>query len=534
MADCYQNHPECRWSRDNQDPDIGILTTKGKEQAKATTEAEADPLLPTRVIDIGLDDQQAPRLIISSGRRGKWAALSHRWPHRGEEFLRLVAENMEELRLAIPRETLAATFQDTFKVARAFSLRYIWIDSLCIIQNSPTDWSEQSSHMPDIYKNAFVTIAAAAKKDCLGGFLGERDWVQESSPFELRDRNLSSIFEGESTSSSVFFDLPIDHNNKRDTATKTDNVNTLAYRAWCFQESLLSHRLLTFDRLQMSFTCLKHGQLESRVTVPVVAKEYRNEFPSSFRGTLADNPSALQTASQSWYNVLSAYTNRDLTFSDDKLVAISGIAKVVGAFFKDDYFAGLWGKSLPQNLLWSPYDEEDLPTPHVGTPSYTYRAPSWSWASLDGRITFFLCRVIPSQPISASVLTINTELSGPDPYGQVKSGTLTIKGPFKMAFRGYNLSSWPFQPQLCWDSNCVPGVDDISHCIFDLGTPLVGSKMWCLKITRKYGLLLVPRQDSDGNVFVRIGIFHLRLKDVDNVKAPNPFSDDDIKTIHIV
>ncbi|KAN0095112.1 hypothetical protein V8E51_015823 [Hyaloscypha variabilis] len=468
IEDCYNNHPECRWSED----DNHFI--------------ESDPLLPTRIIDIGEFDQEVPRLILSNGRRGKWAALSHRWPQDAKKILRLVAKNIKGMQRAIPREALAATFQDALRIIRVLGLRYLW--------------------------NAFVTIAAAATKDCLGGILGERDWVPASRPYKLLVDN-----ENEEALGEVFIDFCIDRNHKTDAKTKTNNVNYLAYRAWCFQESLLSHRLLTFDRLQM-----------------------RNTFLPSVRGPLLDDANALQSALQSWYNVLADYTNRNLTFPSDKLVAISGIANVVGSFMRDDYFAGLWRKSLPQSLLWSPYDEEDLPNPgYTATRSAQYRAPSWSWASVDSRISSFLCRAVPSQPIFATVLDISTELSGPDPYGQVKSGCLTIRGPLKKFYCGSNLSSWPQQPRLWWTPEGLEefrDTNDISHCVFDYEPLPDGSPLWCLQITRIYGLVLLPRlgSRSSANEFTRVGIFHLRMRDVDNTIAPDRFSDDDVTTINIV
>ena len=342
-----------------------------------------------------------------------------------------------------------------------------------------------------------------------------------------------SVYNDDGTAGQVFVDFCIDRNYKRDAKIKTNDVNYLAYRAWCFQESMLSHRLLTFDRLQMSFTCLRHGLFEDREIIPAMAREYRNDFLPSFRGPLSEDSNILQSALNSWYNVLSDYTNRNLTFSSDKLVAVSGIANVVGSFLRDEYFAGIWRKSLPQGLLWSPYDEEDLPNPsYEATRSSEYRAPSWSWASIDSRISSFLCRATPLQPTFATVLDISTKLSGPDPYGQVKSGRFTVRGPLKKASCGYPLDEWPQQPWLCWDSLWT---EDISHCIFDDETPTVGSPLWCLKITSKHGLILVPRHGTltVENEFVRIGIFHLRLRHVDNKMALDRFSDNDITTIHI-
>lgn len=517
LEDCHNNHPECRWSEEDNEF------------------TEFDPLLPTRVIDIGESDNEVPRLVLSNGKRGKWAALSHRWPRDENKILRLLARNVKDLQRAIPRKKIASTFQDALMVIRTLGLRYIWIDSLCIIQDSSLDWAEQSSRMPDIYKNAFVTIAAAATEDCLGGMLGERDWVPKSRPYKL-------TVENEAGQGSVFIDFCIDREHKKDARTKTNDVDYLAYRAWCFQESLLSHRLLTFDRLQMSYTCLRHGLSESREIGTAVAKEYKNEFLPTFRGPLLNHDESLQSALRSWYKVLADYTNRSLTFPSDKLVAISGIASVVGRFLNDEYFAGLWRKSLPQSLLWSPYDEEDLPNPgYEATRPAEYRAPSWSWASVDSRITSFLCRAIASEPVYATVLEISTELSGPDPYGQVKSGQITIRGPFRKAFCGDSLGMWPQQPQLGWEVGHVQNNarNDISHCIFDCETPVVNSELWCLRITRSYGLILrlstlkMPTLDAKPE-YERLGIFHLRLRGIENSQVPDRFSVSDFSTITIV
>ncbi len=125
-----QRSPECRWSEDD------------------NQFIESDPLLPTRVIDIGESVQEIPRLILSNGSRGKWAALSHRWPQDASKILRLVADNIKDMQRAIPRESLAATFQDALRIIRVLGLRYLWVDSLCILQDSPADWKEQSSRMP--------------------------------------------------------------------------------------------------------------------------------------------------------------------------------------------------------------------------------------------------------------------------------------------------------------------------------------------------------------------------------------------------
>lgn len=127
---------------------------------------------------------------------------------------------------------------------------YLWIDSLCILQGSPADWQSESAKMPEIYQNAYVTIGAGSTENSYGGILVERAWASKSKPCKIPVKR--NGVEG-----TVTIDLPLDYGFENET------VDYLKARAWCFQESQLSHRLLTFDRLQMSYTCLRHGLLES-------------------------------------------------------------------------------------------------------------------------------------------------------------------------------------------------------------------------------------------------------------------------------
>lgn len=134
----------------------------------------------------------------------------------------------------------------------------------------------------------------------------------------------------------LHFDLPFDHNPSK------KEINRLHGRAWCFQESQLSHRLLIFDQQQMSYTCVREGLLESRQLPSSLAREGRNTFLSQFQHALPPNDSTrFRQSFISWYNLLSDYTRRELTFSNDKLVAIAGVANVIGTRIQDDYYAEL-------------------------------------------------------------------------------------------------------------------------------------------------------------------------------------------------
>ncbi|KAH7395486.1 heterokaryon incompatibility protein-domain-containing protein, partial [Cadophora sp. MPI-SDFR-AT-0126] len=402
FSNCVENHPECSWS---------------------PGDSEVDPILPFRVIDIGdgSSPEFVPRLLKSGKQRGKWATLSHRWGQ--VDILKLLTGNVDKLEAGINVSELPATFQDAIFLTQHLGLRYLWIDSLCIIQDSPQDWLKEAASMPNIYRNAHITIAAAATENSTGGIFNSRSWVSTSRPCKLPVQINSTTDHG-----MVHFDIPFDSN------FRGLETNYLRTRAWCIQESLLSHRLLTFDTLQMSYTCVREGLIESREMPPILAREERNKFLEQFQdGASTLHPSdsdSLRRMIISWYDIVYDYTRRDLTFSNDKLVAIAGIASIVGTCIQDEYYAGLWKHDMPRALLWSPYEEETLPNaPHKSSLPPIYRAPSWSWASIDSPISCFLCRErLPNPPI-AEVLNMSTTLVGQDVYGQVSAGTLTIRGP---------------------------------------------------------------------------------------------------------
>ena len=120
----------------------------------------SDPIyLPTRVIDVGKHVFSNPRLILGSELEPgtKYATLSHCWGRSTQT--RLLRSNLSSLRQKLPWKELSKTFKDVFKVTRYLGIRYLWIDSLCIIQDSPEDWARESSAMSKVYSNGYCNIA---------------------------------------------------------------------------------------------------------------------------------------------------------------------------------------------------------------------------------------------------------------------------------------------------------------------------------------------------------------------------------------
>lgn len=129
---------------------------------------------PTRIIEVGAESSSVPRLVSRCPAiLGKpYVALSHRWSSQMQ--FTLTNNHLNEFHKCLPLE-VPSTFQDAFLVTRLLGYNYLWIDALCIIQDSVEDWREESSMMGQIYQNSAVTISALAGTDDQGGFIRSRD-----------------------------------------------------------------------------------------------------------------------------------------------------------------------------------------------------------------------------------------------------------------------------------------------------------------------------------------------------------------------
>lgn len=177
------------------------------------------PTLPTRVLDITV---AKPRIWETHGEKGKYIALSHCWG--AETGLTATKENMPLLTLGINVSALPKTFRDTIEFSRAIGVRFLWIDSLCIVQNCRDDWTREASKMWDVYRNSFLTVVAAGSPSDSHGFLGPR-------------QHLPTIYAPSVTSKIVF---------RRH--AHSGPAEPLYSRAWTFQERFLSPRMIKFKR----------------------------------------------------------------------------------------------------------------------------------------------------------------------------------------------------------------------------------------------------------------------------------------------
>jgi hypothetical protein len=506
IKDCHIVHPECAY-----------LVKRPKSGVK----------LPSRVLDVGfLNGSQHIRLIETAGKLGKWIALTYCWGN--VPFLQTTSQNIEALKRDIEFSSLPQTFQDAIIITRQLGIPYLWVDALCIQQDSDLDWQTESANMPTIYTNAYVTIAAVGAQNSHQGMLNPRGWASEQPD------SYSVQF---SRTSSVNFRIPINH---------LTEVDFLSHRAWCLQEKVLSPRVLSFGSSQMTFTCsqshltegnyVRDGRVNRDRSTLTSKNELYLRVVEVSRGQLGNNlfyHVALRKLHRCWYRILEDYTQRTLTFPRDKLIAISGVADYIRRETSCEYLAGLWKESLPQALLWQNPPTLKPRFQKAGCQYFrekvkVYRAPSWSWASVDGPVNFGNCvkdhehsENWQSQlSTRCEILGCEVKCDSVDPCGQVSGGYIKIRGPVKIAtcepsygtmhHYDYNLAAL-LSPKTNFDENrnkVQEAQEELNprDCmgVFDLRELPKGRQIWCLQITAAFGLMLVPNIGEAGT-FQRVG-----------------------------
>ena len=202
------------------------------------------PRLPTRVIDVGSSGGQNPRLLETDRRPAHYLALSHCWGTQTafEGHTRLLQSNLQDLLTEIPIASISKNFQDAIEVVRKLKFKYLWIDALCIIQDSKSDWENESARMNDVYECSHLTLVATSAGSSNDGFLERSKPSVVDLPY--RDDTDPTI-EGTFSISRCVTRL----------SWKLVDQTAWNTRGWTFQERLLSRRLLHFTSAMLFWEC---------------------------------------------------------------------------------------------------------------------------------------------------------------------------------------------------------------------------------------------------------------------------------------
>ncbi|KAI0201420.1 HET-domain-containing protein [Astrocystis sublimbata] len=385
------------------------------------------PTLPTRVIDTALLGGPV-RLVARAARREQYVCLSHCWGQAQQ--LTTTSQTLESHMNGIDWDCIPATYKDTIVVCRKLGIRYVWIDSLCIIQDSVEDWERESSRMAEIYSNSYITIAAAASRNGEGG-LGLHSPRQSGTTLKGTARSGAAYnihVQYSLGNNATLHEHPghgIRHPLPMGSSVNNDfsgvlQLFPLLTRGWVLQERLLSPRFLQFGQYELLWDCAEsllcecaQRPLDLLFNKIMVTSKNRELLPHK------------------WRKIVEFYSTLNLTFSKDKLPALSGLARQMmelkpGAH----YLAGLWKDSLDLDLLWIPYGPEALKS------NDRYIAPSWSWASVARKIVYpNRWRPTEDKP-HVKTLATYFELveatctpSSADPTGKVAGGSLIVRSP---------------------------------------------------------------------------------------------------------
>ncbi|KAF6812116.1 heterokaryon incompatibility protein [Colletotrichum musicola] len=386
--------------------------------------------------------------------------------------------------------SLPRSFQYAVCLSRQLGIRYLWIDSLCILQDSRKDWVGESAQMGRVYGAAFCTVATS--NDALDAYESLANDDVESLPSAPDDEDYLpqwvEVYVGQqSREKSRKVDKKYDeregHIVRIFDSTPSDwesmlEESALSGRGWTLQERQLSRRVVHITRNAILWECRTCRGSEQVPWTDQVAANMRKEARYRIKD-FNDNPrqpprgvDAYQY--KTWYDLVWDYSSRLLTVGADKMPGLAGLAKTMAEMVGDEYVAGLWKEDFISGLLWKSrrWPEEGeyegqlilgrtiMPAPPGFYPGPSgplkhsrpeqKRAPTWSWMGLDGpvvhwmgfqSVSYYDPELNDDSVITPREVVVEWDSCGHDrdPFSQAEGGRLTITGCLQPAKAKYPL-----------------------------------------------------------------------------------------------
>lgn len=470
LRECFTTHAECQQLQSRNRP---------------SDTSELGPRRLLHVSGIAAHPQVRLQQNSSSGSLSEYAALSYCWG--GDQAVKLKDSVVDSWMKDIPYEQFPQTIKDAIQVTMALGLQYLWIDALCIIQDSDQDKAEQISRMAEIYEQAYITISAARATAVPDGFLHDRYMAGEKGfriPFTCEDGQKSAVILWQGREPDAW--EPIDR------------------RSWCLQKSILSPRVLEYGTHNVRWHCARSRADESQLRYDGWVGHSKTFAQLNMSHPLTSSIDWMGLGEsykfvQAWQTLVSHYTRRGLGWYQDKLLAISAIARKMSKTTGKHYIAGLWMEYLGELLLWHPNhgpDAKEKPCRHA-----TYVAPSWSWGSFSGEIDFsFGSTLHLLEYVSSEVVTQMPR----DEFSAVTSARLEIKTLLFKATIRKGEYGW-----FLWDEQVGDEVD--GSLMFDVveeavDDEIAGDEEVLLALVMTQDALVLKKKE-DMEVYTRIGIY---------------------------
>ncbi|KAK1749469.1 HET-domain-containing protein [Echria macrotheca] len=521
LADCTSNHPRC---------------TKGLHRSPQN-------YLPTRLLDTNPDERDPTRLRLCLGcdlePSEPYLTLSHCWGTTPTK--KLTSDNIEALKGGFRFEELPLTFQHAVLIARELGVRYLWIDSLCIIQNSISDWEVESATMGRVYSHSLCTISALHSSSSESGCFASRD-PQTARPCRILGDETAGLYV---------------HNYSPEMAEwrfSGDDATTghLHKRAWVVQERLLSPRTLHYGSREISWECVTGDKSEAwprGIQWDWKDNELYRRPKEMFSSILEFNdksklgsyhgapvgPGDLETSElqddgaekftaptyifqKTYGSIIQMYTSCSLTFAKDKLTAISGIIQLIEQSSGLTPIAGLWRELLLPNMLW--FSQTSSPRPEFN--SGDKPPPSWSWASVSGPVEFVYPRLHVGGEESVLFLKmwVSYKLEWKAVVHEASPTLLHIRAPLRPIRWGENSGAEAYQYNHQARSGNDLWISDfpLNESTSNLHALLVahGKTQANVESGRMdIGLILAPLDGDDQGKWTRVGLFQQNYWDRD-------------------
>ena len=431
--------------------------------------------------------------------------------------------NIDIHRQRLPMAILPETFRHAIQVVRSLGFQYLWIDSLCIVQDILQDWSSESIKMAQIYQNAAITLAATDSDDSESGLFVQLDGRYKAPCL------LGTLFYGLGSSD--------DHRKvqvyakKEPMTIRGDKVSArprgpLDTRAWVLQEELLSPRLLSFTNDGIFWECQHSDASESDPEgCCLYDSRYEQRFhpeinyARSFRRIINPAADAVQakwahvSPIRAWQSLVADYTSRSLSRDSDAVVAIQGIADTISRLIQGEYLLGLWGERFHEQLLWyvDMGDPEYIShtvggifqtfsgykTPPLLKPPHRrseLQAPSWTWITSKHPIKWEHSWSAETGPL-IDIISVDVTFEAHNQY----QGRLELEGILAGTFAVQRQTNK-------WEELVDPiNQRNRSKWLYCDDVTWQDSRMVCLAIARShstvYCLVLYPCTETTGDAF---------------------------------
>ncbi|KAI8625020.1 HET-domain-containing protein [Xylariaceae sp. FL1651] len=359
----------CRGTSSTGSSEVIVLIARWLEQCSCVSSGSA--FVPERLLDVDVSQLDMVRIVKGSTipETPRYIALSHCWGNTLSGLAglsKLVQSNISRFMSGIPLSDLPKTFTDAVFVARSLEVRYLWIDCLCVVQDSKEDWERNAAMMWEVYTNSYVTLAATASQDSSQGLFRTRLAATVAPSIASVPENHGQLDAGTYCCY-----------NDEEWQASVERA-PLNERAWVLQERLLSPRIVHFAETQVFFECLELRASE-RSPSGIPGRKGVSTLRDYFHRDIREK--GVNSLIPLWHNIVSEYTSLQLSHNSDKMIAVSAISRQLSNSIPNSgrYIHGLWEHGTLGQLCWC--------SSTSATRSLDNRAPSWSWGSMDGYVS---------------------------------------------------------------------------------------------------------------------------------------------------